>query len=261
MSKVFKFYDFEFNDSLSSLLLYLKDKEIKYNENKAFVSFNIPCTDCEEPVEVIAYYKNDSILHLVLNTYPTVFSKQKAIEAELNKYYEKAKDNVDLKEFQAEDFSIFFKISENVQITVEFSPLDKETKRRIRNQKLKYQIPFISVGAIISAVFITLYFCFKGVWWLHIVTSIFGVGYAIFELYYMYIKHALLSKSGKKAAIISAPIGFVLLFSFISFLFVVWATEGDITSFNWLDYAMVIVYLLPSFHLLILILVFILSGL
>lgn len=253
MNKIFKFYDFEFSESLSSLLVYLNEKEIKYNKNMAFISFNIPCVNCKEPVEVKAYYKDDSIINLVLNCYPISFNNRKCIEDELNKYYEKKSNEIGIKEFFAEDYYISFRYSENVQITVEFSPLDREANKRITKEKLRYQIPFIVCGAMLSGLFIALYFCFKDIVWLHIITSIIGIIFAFFELYYMYIKRGLLSKTGKKVAMVVIPIVFLVIVSLVSLFFAIRITDGDFTSFNWLDFVMIIVYMLPSFNILLVI--------
>lgn len=253
MGKKFKFYEYEFSDSLSSLKVYLNEKEIEYIQNNAFISFNIDCVNCKEPVEVKAYYKDDSILNLVLNCYPISFNNRQCIEEELNKYYEKKTDEIGLKEFLADDYYILFKYSENVQITVEFKALDNEARKRIRNEKLRYQVPFVAIGAILSGLFITLYFCFKQLVWLHITTSIIGIIYAYFELYYMYIKRELLSKTGKKVAMIVIPILFAVIVSLVSIFFAMRITDGDISSFNWIDFVMIIVYMLPSFNILLII--------
>lgn len=257
--KIFKFKSYEFSNQLDNLERYLIEKNIIYKKNKVFLRFQITNEDCSQKVEVKAYYLKNTVYRIMLYFYPIAHSNM----MNLIKYFE---DNFTLinKDVNKSErvfndgYDIFVTNSYYLTVDVRFEVLTTTLQKIERNDMRMKVVSLTIVGILMSALFIFLYFKFKEYYLLSILTAIIALIYAFSQVYFIYIKDACLSKSGKKKVMIVVPILFVAVVAFTSFFLAVRVTDGDIknqiSKFSWLDIIMVFIYLCPSFHILVLLL-------
>lgn len=256
MEKDFKFYNYVFANSISSLVCYLNAQAIEFKINKCFISFRIECSDCKQPVEVKAFYKENIITDMRLRCYPKSYTSGKNIELSVGRDYKLKNNDINnsTKEYVAEGYSIFLKNPYNIEIIVEFEIVSEKEQRKREWYNLPTIIGFTGGGLALSVLFITLYFCFRNIIWVNILTALIAISYAFVELYFCHIKNSFLSRVGKLIMMVVMPLLFLYVFILI-ILFLVVRITGEMTNpgLNWIDFSMVLLYSLPSFHIILLI--------
>ena len=251
----FRFYEYNFPNKLDVFKEYLSNNNMNYRIIDNNIFFQFENQYCKKLIEASATFEEDRITRLQLKCYPISFNNRKKIEEELDSKYKLVeKDFNSMKRiYEAEDYTIVLNNPENLLIDVQFESVLKYEKKEEKLQ-LKKTIFFTVVGVIISTVFIILYFSFKSNVILNVATLIIAIAYAIFQFAYLYLRKSLMSKEYKVVVCILIPIFYLLLATFtLIVLFAKANVQLDLNfDTNIVDVLFVLVYLSPSFHLLLL---------
>ena len=206
-------------------------------------------------IEVSATFSGDKITRLQLKCYPISFNNRKKIEEEIEAKYKFIEKDLNFQKrvYEAEGFYIIVHNPETLLIDVQFQPV---IEGKVDKLQLKRTILFTIIGVFLSALFIILYFTYKTSVILHVLTSIIAISYAMYQFIFLYIRKLLMDKSRKIALCIVIPFIYLLLIIFLSFFyFGMMGFLPDPNLANILgDILMVIIYISPSFHLLLLLL-------
>lgn len=251
----FKFYNYIFSNDLETFENYLFDNAITYyiKDNQMF--FKLENEYCKRSVEASATFENDKITRLQLKCYPISFNNRKKIEEELDSNYKLIEKDLSFMKriYETDDYTIVMHNPENILIDVQFEPVLYVEKKESKLQ-LKRKIIFTIIGVILSVLFMILYFSNKTNVILNTLTAIIAFSYAMYQFIFLYIRKLLWDMGHKIALGVSVPILYFLivplLFGF--FLLLCGLSLEDAQLINLFDFFMVLVYLSPSFHLLIL---------
>ena len=252
----FKFFEYIFSNDLNIFYDYLNKNNINYKTKRNKINFEIHNNCCKVPIEIVASYKDNKITRIELYCQPISFNNRKKIEEEMNSNYRLLEKNLDTSTsyYEANNYDIKMINPEHIWIDVQFERIIENKRLEEENHHKKISI-FTIFGVILSVLFIFLYFKFKDKFILNMLTAVIASLYAMFQFYCIYLKDTYKSKGTKIAICIVIPFIYIFCLILISLLFVI-RSEILIDSFgsvNILDVLFVIIYLSPSFHILLLV--------
>jgi len=145
---------------------------------------------------------------------------------------------------------------ESLLIDVQFELVTPLTERKEAVKHYKAIALFTAIGLVLSVAFIALYFSFKSLVSLHVFTSIVSLAYGLFQFFYLYLRKSMYSKNTKLAICIVIPIIYFALVIITSIFMFIRIGDPDIFSerFIFIDVLMVLIYMVPSFHIVLLLL-------
>lgn len=255
--KKFNFYSYVFPNKTSQLKKYLLEENINYKIREDQIFFEFDNEYCKRPIMACATFENDNVTRLQLKCYPISFNNKKAIEVYLDSQYNLVeKDyNAIRRIYEADGYTIVANNPDSILIDVQFEQIIFVEKKE-NKKKFKKILIFTILGLCLSSLFITLYFIYKSNVVLNILTAITAIVYALFQFVFIYIKKSLIQRKYKIALCVIIPfIYFLLMCILLLFLFVQTGIILDFnTVLNLVDILFVIIYLSPSFHLLLLLL-------
>ena len=262
MGKVFNFYNYEFSNDAFTLEEYLISNHIEYTKDSGSIKFFIKIDDSDKLVSANSIISNNKVERMYITITPKSYSSRKNIETEIEHRYNLiSKDmNTMTRVYEADDYKIIFQSPENIRIDIQFENVTIEMERKQDKEHRKKVIIFTAIGLLLSVLFMMLYFSFKEMIWLHIMTAIISILYALYQFFYLYLKNILYGKTEKIIICILGIIIFIGLVLVGGFFVIarIGADAGDMNvfnnNFNILDMLMCIIYALPAFHLVLLIL-------
>lgn len=112
---------------------------------------------------------------------------------------------------------------------------------------------------VLSTISILLYIYFKNIIWLNGVTLMICITYAMYQLIYLYIIPSSMENVCKVALSIILPVVFAIMALMLLIYF--FSGEPQPNGINWSMIGMIFCYLTPSFHLVLLLMLFLSYGL
>lgn len=255
---IFKFYNYEFEDQYDKLISYLNVNSIEYKMLDNLLVFQIKNENCNKPIDVHATVAENRITRLQLKCYPISFMYRKRIELELDNNYNliNKEYNASIRTYDSGEYAIVVNNPESLLIDVQFELVTSLTERKEAVKHYKAIALFTAIGLVLSVAFIALYFSFKSLVSLHVFTSIVSLAYGLFQFFYLYLRKSMYSKNTKLAICIVIPIIYFALVIITSIFMFIRIGDPDIFSerFIFIDVLMVLIYMVPSFHIVLLLL-------